>query len=128
MTYHNAKEIATAVGIQAKHVWRDVRRYGIEPTVIHGINTLNESQMNQYMKCKGIGDIPNRPPRPRKTKPSKKQQIVVRDVTANASELAANRARIARMERLAMKTHKATVIPADREIYATFDWAASVGK
>lgn len=60
-------------------------------------------------------------------KPTKKQQITVQYKTANDAQIAANRARMAKAEREAMRTRKATIIPLDAKI-EPFNWARSVGK
>ena len=91
MTLYTASQIAEVVGLNKKHVWRDVRYHGIEPGKVRGVLVLDKKQLDAYMKAKAVKPQPVS--KPKKAKP--KAQITLTQRSATDAELAANREKIA---------------------------------
>ena len=58
MTLYTASQIAEVVGLNKKHVWRDVRYHGIEPGKVRGVLVLDKKQLDAYMKAKAVKPQP----------------------------------------------------------------------
>ena len=90
---YTGKEIAELVGLQARHIWYEVRRRGIEPQKGHGVYVLDHAQLDLFLERRKSGyHVPRQGGTPRKKtmkrKPEPrqdKQETAVSGVTKQAS-------------------------------------------
>lgn len=84
MKLYTAKQVAELVNLQPKHIWREVRRRGIEPSKANNMNVLTQDQLDLYLERRKSGYfVPGT--YKAKAKPRKKQRQEVEGVTMKTS-------------------------------------------
>jgi len=91
----SSKDITAATNISCKHVWRYVRRAGIEPQNVNGTLFITDEQFKAFVGMVKSGELETKPVNKPKKKAKPKAQITITERSATDAELAANREKIA---------------------------------
>ena len=114
-----SKDITAATNVSYKHVWRYVRRAGIEPQKANGTLFITDEQFSAFVGMVKSGELETRvvKPQPVSRAPranKQKAQITLTERNATDAELAANREKIAaqQIKRVKPVVMASTAVPA----------------